>query len=188
MKDIAGFSAWRNTGIFGEPLMKKIAVEEHFHTEEYVRYLFTRKEWPRREPVNKGGKRLVRDWWSDEAFRLPAPGPGKIGNLGEERLSRWTRRESTCRSSPSPFPGVEMFGADGTAVARSVNDELAEAIKRFPDRLAGFAAIAPQAPEAAAEELERAVLRTRLGFKGAVVNGRRVTYGANTSTTGEIAG
>ena len=127
--------------------MKKIAVEEHFHTEEYVRYLFTRKEWPRREPVDEGGKRLVRDWWSDEAFRLLPPGPGKIGNLGEERLHEMDEAGIDMQVLSLSFPGVEMFGADGTAVARSVNDELAEAIKRFPDRLAGFAAIAPRRPK-----------------------------------------
>lgn len=54
-------------------------------------------------------------------------------------------------------------------MAKSVNDELSEAVKRFPDRLAGLAAIAPQDLEAAADELERAV--KKLGLKGALVNG-----------------
>jgi predicted TIM-barrel fold metal-dependent hydrolase len=63
-----------------------------------------------------------------------------------------------------------MFDApDGTAIARSVNDELSDAVTRFPERLAGLAAIAPQDAESAADELERAV--TKLGLKGAVVNG-----------------
>ena len=54
-------------------------------------------------------------------------------------------------------------------MAKSVNDEVSDAIKRYPDRLAGLAAIAPQNPKEAAKELERAVVK--LGLKGAVVNG-----------------
>lgn len=149
--------------------MKKIAVEEHFHTGEYVKYLFSRKEWPRREPVDEGNNSLVKDWWSEKAFRLLPPGTGKIGNLGEERIREMDEAGIDVQVLSLSFPGVEMFGPDGTAVAKSVNDELAEAIRRFPHRFAGFAAIAPQEPEAAADELERAV--THLGLKGAMVNG-----------------
>jgi 2,3-dihydroxybenzoate decarboxylase len=54
-------------------------------------------------------------------------------------------------------------------MARSINDELSTVVKRYPERFAGFAAIAPQDPAAASEELERAVVK--LGLKGAVVNG-----------------
>jgi predicted TIM-barrel fold metal-dependent hydrolase len=54
--------------------------------------------------------------------------------------------------------------AVGTAIARRANDELAAAIARHPDRLMGFAALAPKDPEAAAAELERCV--KELGFLG----------------------
>ena len=95
--------------------MKKIAVEEHFHTGEYVKYLFSRKEWPRREPVDEGNNSLVKDWWSEKAFRLLPPGTGKIGNLGEERIGRWTRQAIDVQVLSLSFPGVEMFGPDGAA-------------------------------------------------------------------------
>src|SRR6185295_14075523 len=66
-------------------------------------------------------------------------------------------------------PGVQVFDADTAAgLAKSSNDQLAEAVRKYPDRFAGLAAIAPQDPRAAAVELERAV-RT-LGLKGAIVN------------------
>lgn len=66
-------------------------------------------------------------------------------------------------------PGVQIFDADtATALARSTNDQLAEAIRRHPDRFAGLAAIAPQDPACAARELERGV--RQLGLKGAIVN------------------
>jgi 5-carboxyvanillate decarboxylase len=150
--------------------VKKIAIEEHFHTEDYVKYLFSRKEWPRREFVEEDGKSLVRDWWSPSGFRLLPPGPGKLTDLGEGRLHEMDEAGIDMQVLSLSFPGVELFDpSDGTAIARSVNDELSAAVKRHPERLAGFAAVAPQDPEAAADELERAV--THLGLKGAVVNG-----------------
>jgi 5-carboxyvanillate decarboxylase len=66
-------------------------------------------------------------------------------------------------------PGVQVFdAATAVALAKSSNDELAEAIRRHPGRYAGLAAVAPQNPAEAAKELERGV-RT-LGLKGAILN------------------
>jgi 5-carboxyvanillate decarboxylase len=151
--------------------MKKIAIEEHFHTEEYIRYLYSRKEWPRREIIEEGGKRLAREWWSPTGSRLmDTDQPNPLTDLGEGRLKRMDEAGIDIQVLSISFPGVELFNAaDGTAMARSINDELSGAVKHYPDRLAGLAAIAPQNPKAAAEELERAVIK--LGLKGAVVNG-----------------
>jgi predicted TIM-barrel fold metal-dependent hydrolase len=67
-------------------------------------------------------------------------------------------------------PGPDLVpGPDGIAMARAVNDHLAEAIARHPDRFAGFAALPMQSPDACARELARAV--KDLGFHGAMVNG-----------------
>ncbi|HEY4214353.1 MAG TPA: amidohydrolase family protein [Steroidobacteraceae bacterium] len=66
-------------------------------------------------------------------------------------------------------PGVQIFdAATAVSVARSTNDQLAEAIRKHPTRFTGIAAIAPQNPQEAAKELERAV--RKLGLKGAVIN------------------
>jgi 2,3-dihydroxybenzoate decarboxylase len=54
-------------------------------------------------------------------------------------------------------------------VASRANDRLHEVVKAHPDRFAGFAALPTPAPEAAADELERAV--TELGFKGGMIHG-----------------
>ncbi len=51
---------------------------------------------------------------------------------------------------------------------REINDKLAAACKRHPDRLAGFAYLPMQDPQAAIDELERTV--KQLGFVGALVN------------------
>jgi 5-carboxyvanillate decarboxylase len=151
--------------------VKKIAIEEHFHTEEYVRYLYSRKEWPRREIIEEGGRRSAREWWSPTNYRLMNPyQPNPLIDLGEGRLKKMDEAGIDMQVLSLSFPGVELFdAADGTAMARSINDELSGAVKLYPDRLAGLAAIAPQNPEAAANELERAVVK--LGLKGAVVNG-----------------
>jgi 2,3-dihydroxybenzoate decarboxylase len=66
-------------------------------------------------------------------------------------------------------PGVQVFDAPtAVSLARSSTDELAASIARYPTRYAGLAAIAPQAPQEAAKELERAV--RQLGLKGAILN------------------
>ncbi len=151
--------------------MKKIAIEEHFHTEEYIKYLHSRKEYPRRDFTEKEGKRFIRDWWSPTKYRLFDPDqPSKINDLGEGRLQEMDEAGIDMQVLSLSFPGVELFEpSDGTSIAKIVNDELSEVVKRYPERFAGFATIASQAPEAAADELERAV--NKLGLKGAVING-----------------
>lgn len=66
-------------------------------------------------------------------------------------------------------PGVQIFDADtGSALAITLNDQLAEAVARHPDRFAGLAAVAPQDPAKASREIERAV--RKLGLKGVIIN------------------
>jgi len=68
-------------------------------------------------------------------------------------------------------PGVQLI--DDPALAQSlcveVNDWLGDVTATFPERFAGFAMLPTQAPELAADELERTVKRH--GFKGALING-----------------
>lgn len=67
-------------------------------------------------------------------------------------------------------PGLNPLDPEeASALAVSANDELHAAIQKHPDRFTGLAAIPPQAPDAAARELQRAV--TKLGLKGAIING-----------------
>jgi predicted TIM-barrel fold metal-dependent hydrolase len=69
-------------------------------------------------------------------------------------------------------PGVQLIEERDTAVrvSREVNDWLADVVRAYPTRFAGFAMLPTQAPDAAADELERAV--AQLGFKGALINGQ----------------
>ncbi|WP_260860407.1 amidohydrolase family protein [Mycobacterium tilburgii] len=71
---------------------------------------------------------------------------------------------------PLATPGVEQLdGPKAVELDRECNDELAAAIGRYPDWLAGFATMPTSAPDAAAEEVEQAI--GTLGFLGAVING-----------------
>jgi predicted TIM-barrel fold metal-dependent hydrolase len=54
-------------------------------------------------------------------------------------------------------------------LAQQANDQLATSIAAHPTRFAGFATLPMTYPEAAADELERAV--RKLGFKGTMING-----------------
>ena len=66
-------------------------------------------------------------------------------------------------------PGVQMFDADTACeLATLANDRLAEVIGRHPDRFAGLATFAPQAPKRAAKEMERAV--NDLNMNGFILN------------------
>jgi 2,3-dihydroxybenzoate decarboxylase len=153
--------------------MKKIAVEEHFVTDEFIKYLHTRKEFPRRDIIEKEGKKFVRDWWSPAQYRLldpDSPHKNMITDLGEVRLEVMDETGIDMQVLSFSMPGVEVLDAsDGTAMAKIINDRLSQAVKEYPERFAGFAAIAPQDPNAAADELERAV--KKLGLKGTVING-----------------
>jgi 2,3-dihydroxybenzoate decarboxylase len=153
--------------------MKKIAVEEHFLTDEFIEYLHTRKEFPRRDIIEEKGKKLIRDWWSPTKYRLidpDQPYKNMITDLGEVRLKVMDEAGIDMQVLSFSMPGLEVFDAsDGTSLAKGINDRLSQAITQYPKRFAGFAALAPQDPHAAADELARAV--EKLGLKGAVING-----------------
>jgi len=73
----------------------------------------------------------------------------------------------------TPFFGYHLDSAQGRALARDVNDEIAAMARQWPRRFAGLATLPVQDVKKAIDELERAV--TVLGLKGAeldtVVNG-----------------
>ncbi|OGO22534.1 MAG: hypothetical protein A2144_02245 [Chloroflexi bacterium RBG_16_50_9] len=151
--------------------MKKIAVEEHFFTEDYLTYLRSRKEFPKREIFEDENHRKVeRDWFTpDNSFIVDPNHLNKIVNLGEGRLKDMDESGIDMQVLSLSFPGAELFDApEGTLMAKRTNDELYKTIKKYPKRFAGLASIAPQNPETAATELERAV--KELGFKGVMIN------------------
>ncbi|KUM95462.1 amidohydrolase [Streptomyces yokosukanensis] len=131
--------------------MKLIALEEAFAVPELLS----------RQPLPK--KTLTADRWMREWNRL-------LVDFTEERLPDMDAYGIDIQVLSLTVPGIQGIADTTQAIAdaRQANDFLATVIARHPDRFAGFAALPLQDPEAAADELERAV--TELGLRGALVN------------------
>jgi uncharacterized protein len=125
--------------------MRVLALEEHYATTEFLN--------------GPGG-------WLASRPGIVEP----ISDLGVGRIAAMDDAGVDLAVLSLAAPGVEQLdGPRAVPLARDCNDELAAAIDRHPDRLAGFAALPISAPESAAGELERAVRHH--GFLGAVING-----------------
>ncbi len=94
----------------------------------------------------------------------------QLAELGAPRIADMDQAGITMHVISVSGPGADLVdGAEGVSLAREMNDVLAKAVAAHPDRLAGFAHLPMRNPEAAADELERAV--RDLGFCGALING-----------------
>ena len=149
--------------------MKKIAIEEHFTTEEHLDHLqlILQRRY--------SGPELIQE---EEHLGLELPflfpekneqAMARLLDMGAGRIKEMDQTGIDMQVLSLVSPGIQVFdAATGTTLAKKTNDRLYEAIQEFPERLSGFAGLALQSPEDAADELERAV--KELGFKGAVVN------------------
>lgn len=132
--------------------MRTIALEEHFWTAELA------------APPGTG---QVAVWG-------PRAGD-QLRDLGSLRLADMDANGIDLQVISHVAPAAQAHtGADGLARAREANDQLAAAVRAYPDRFAGFATLPTAGPRAAADELERASVE--LGFVGALVNS---TLGSN---------
>jgi len=145
-------------------MIRRIAVEEAFVTEEIA------AEW---KTVLAG--RFVEPGFRALGDSILGDNPGaqavheKLTDLGAGRLAHMDATGIAMQVLSITSPGVQVFDAvTASALTIHANDVLADAVRRHPTRLAGLAAVAPQHPESAARELERAM--TRLGLCGAIVN------------------
>jgi predicted TIM-barrel fold metal-dependent hydrolase len=94
----------------------------------------------------------------------------ELMNLGDTRVAAMDATGIDVQVLSLTMPGCEGFETEtAIAMATDANDRLADAIRAHPSRLAGFASLPTGDPIVAAKELERAV--TKLGFKGAMING-----------------
>src|ERR1700741_4733706 len=141
----------------GKSSMRTVALEEHFAAPAL-------------------SARIAKDIISRRGYRPRTPprnGPNPLEllpEIGEIRLKSMDETGITVQVLSNSGPGPDLLpGADGVALARELNDHLADAVARRPDRFAGFASLPLQSPDAAAVELKRAV--KELGFVGAMVNG-----------------
>jgi uncharacterized protein len=137
--------------------MRTVALEEHFSVPALVRRIdpgaISRRGYRPRTPIPGGASPLEL---------LP--------EMDERRLKSMDEAGINVQVLSNNGPGPDLVpGPDGIAIARELNDYLAAAVARRPDRFAGFATLPLQSPDAAAAELVRAV--NELGFLGAMVHG-----------------
>lgn len=93
----------------------------------------------------------------------------RLQDIGDQRIRDMDSTGIAMQLLSLTNPGVQLFdAAEGPAMAVSFNDQLADAIRKHPDRFSGLAVIAPQNPRTASKELDRAV--RKLGLKGAIIN------------------
>ncbi len=93
-----------------------------------------------------------------------------LTELGDVRLRAMDEAGIDLQVLSHGAPAAQKLSPEvAPELTRRVNDRLAEACARFPNRFAAFAALPTPTPEAAARELERCV--RDLGFKGAMIHG-----------------
>jgi predicted TIM-barrel fold metal-dependent hydrolase len=94
----------------------------------------------------------------------------RLLDLGELRLREMDEAGIDLQVISHGNPGVQNLDpAVVVPLARQANDGLFEFVSSYPERFGAFATLPTPEPEAAADELERAV--TELGFRGALING-----------------
>jgi len=132
-------------------MVKKIALEEHFLPPGLIDY------W--RPTMTEVAAPVV-----EQLFK-------RLTDFEELRLATMDSAGIARAVLSVSGPGVqaERDAATATRKAREANDFLAVEIAKRPDRYAGFAHIAVQDPNAAADELERCM--RDLKFCGAMING-----------------
>ena len=124
-----------------------IALEEHYHDAALVAAMAGSMEGRRNERVR-----------------------ARLDDLGALRLQEMDAAGVDFQILSHGAPSTQrMTGEPAVVMARQVNDRLHRAVADHPSRFAAFAALPTDQPAAAADELERAVIK--LGFVGAMVHG-----------------
>jgi 2,3-dihydroxybenzoate decarboxylase len=132
--------------------MQKIALEEHFLTPSLVEH------W-RTTAIN------ISADLGDKAL-------GALTDFGARRLEAMDKNGIAYAVLSISGPGVQVEhdAAKAVRLAREANDVLAIEIRKNSSRYGGFAHLAMQDPDGAADELERCV--RDLGFHGVMINGQ----------------
>src|SRR5215213_2945574 len=126
--------------ILGRSMMRTITLEEHYATPAFMegpgQDLKAQAEAARDHPqVAMGYAKLIE----------------QLCDLGDGRIAAMDAAGVDVQVLSLTSPGVEQLDAtEAVAFARETNDLLADAVRRHPDRFAGFAALPTAAAEAAA--------------------------------------
>jgi predicted TIM-barrel fold metal-dependent hydrolase len=137
--------------------MRVVALEEHFTAPHLTKrinpaVIKARGVIPRKAPKDR----------PDPMALLPELGEQRLKSMDDTGID--VQVLSVAGAGPDLVPG-----ADGIALARELNDFLAETCAKHPTRFKGFAALPMQTGEACGDELRRCV--KQLGFVGGLING-----------------
>src|SRR5271165_1708229 len=133
--------------------MRIVALEEHF--------ILPREEASLPPGAHRG---------NDREKLLGFDTVAELLDLGDRRIAAMDAAGISVQVLSHNQPGCQALDAStAISMAGEVNDRLFEAVRAHPGRFAGLAALPTADPDAAVKELDRAV--TRLGFKGAMING-----------------
>ncbi|MGP3948191.1 amidohydrolase family protein [Streptomyces sp. 7N604] len=113
-----------------------------------------------------GVPRIPQLGYGDEPFAQ------RLRDAGDRRLADRDDQGVDVAVLSLVSPGVQDLAAtdSGSVRHREANDALAEIVAGHPERFQALAATPTPVPEAAVEELERAIMQ--LGFRGAMLYGR----------------
>ncbi|HEY0932482.1 MAG TPA: amidohydrolase family protein [Trebonia sp.] len=136
--------------------MKIIAIEEHWNSAGI-------RDALGRLPDGARDESTVFNTRGDTQARLEDTGPGRLASMDAAGIDVSILSVVTPATQALP-------AAEAVALAREANDEAADAVRAYPDRLRAFATLPTSDPQAAAAELERCA--TRLGHVGAMIHGR----------------
>lgn len=137
--------------------MRIVTIEEHFAIPQLV------------GRIDKAAI-LARGWPGPNRAPVGMGNPAALIEVGDARLAAMDKGGVTVQVLSVAGPGADLMPPDKSPeLARAYNDRLKQWVDAHPDRFAGFAHLPMTAPEAAADELQRAV--EVLGFRGALING-----------------
>jgi uncharacterized protein len=138
--------------------IRTITLEEHYATPAFL----------------EASGHHLRDQAKKPQNQTSSPRPvtliDRLCDLGALRIGEMDAAGIDMQVLSLTSPNAQQFNpAEAVEIARGQNDYLAEVVKRYPGRFAGFAALPTPDPGKAAEELERTV--KKYGFKGAAICG-----------------
>ncbi len=143
-----------------------IDFEAHFYTKAAFDYLSQRKDFPmfvkevEPDSYNLHFTDQIKLFQNTEFINI-------LCDMGAKRIKAMDAAGLDVQVLSFSSPGVDELDPDhanAATLAVELNDVLFEAVKRYPDRFMGFAAISPYDVKNSVKELERAI--TKLGFVG----------------------
>jgi 5-carboxyvanillate decarboxylase len=155
-----------NVPVIGpNPHYKRIATEEAFAPPEVLKLYRSLYE---SGSLGDPGFDSLWGFYATSMAARPAFIREKLADLDAMRIADMDATGIDHQILSLTSPGVQVFDKPtAVTLARDCNDILAAAVRKHPTRFSGLAAIAPHAPELAAQELQRCV---KFGFKGVIIN------------------